>query len=50
MTIVRVGLAETKNYGDGWNSVFGKSKPTKARRKAASGAKKKPARRTKKKK
>ena len=46
MTIVRVGLAETKNYADGWDAIFskGKAKTPKA------AAKKKPAKRTKKKK
>jgi len=30
MSIVRVGLAETKNYADGWDGIFaGKRKPTK---------------------
>lgn len=32
MTIVRVGLAETKNYGTGWDSIFGKGKKTKGER------------------
>jgi hypothetical protein len=32
MTIVRIGLAETKNYADGWDAIFskGKRKPAKA--------------------
>ena len=42
MSIVRVGLAETDKYGDGWNAVFhaGKAAPrgparAKARKKTA---------------
>lgn len=43
MSIIRVGLAETKNYGDGYDAIFGKKtaapakKPAKAK---ASGEKK----------
>jgi hypothetical protein len=30
MSIVRVGLAETKNYSGGWDNIFGgKKKPAK---------------------
>ena len=47
MTIVRVGLAETKNYAEGWDQIFrGKKKPAKA---AKSTARKKPAKAKKKK-
>ena len=36
MSIVRVGLAETKNYSDGWDGVFGgKKKPAKATKTSA---------------
>ncbi len=47
MTIVRVGLSETKHYGEGWNAIFAKKKPGKpartsaARRKNARNRKKK---------
>ena len=27
MSIVRVGLAETKNFSDGYDAIFGKKKP-----------------------
>ena len=44
MSIIRVGLAETKNFSDGYDAIFGKKtaaapakKPAKAK---ASGAKK----------
>ncbi len=26
MSIVRIGLAETKDYSEGWESIFGKKK------------------------
>jgi hypothetical protein len=39
MSIIRVGLAETKNYAGGWDSIFGGKKKT-AKPKTA--AKKKP--------
>jgi len=42
MSIIRVGLAETKNYGDGWDAIFGKKKKAAAKTKAAE-KKKKPA-------
>jgi hypothetical protein len=47
MTIVRVGLAETRHYAEGWDQIFsGKKKPAKqtkstARKKAAKAKKKK---------
>jgi hypothetical protein len=32
MSIVRVGLAETRNYADGWDTIFGsKSRPKEAK-------------------
>ena len=46
MSIVRIGLAETKNFADGYDAIFGKKKGTKAQKKDAaskSGAKKKKA-------
>jgi hypothetical protein len=27
MSIVRIGMAETKNYGDGYDAIFAKNKP-----------------------
>jgi hypothetical protein len=39
MSIVRVGLAETRNYGDGWDAVFSKKKAGKSS-KASTGKKK----------
>lgn len=45
MSIVRVGMSETKSYGDGYDAIFGKGgaakKPTAAAKKPA--AKKAPA-------
>jgi hypothetical protein len=45
MSIVRVGLAETKNYAGGWDSIFGGkkkgAKPAKAAAKKGKPAKKK---------
>jgi hypothetical protein len=47
MTIVRVGLAETRHYAEGWDQIFsGKKKPAKA---AKSSARKKTAKSKKKK-
>ena len=47
MSIVRVGLAETKNYSGGWDNIFGgKKKPPKATK--ASARKKSPKPRKKK--
>jgi hypothetical protein len=28
VSIVRIGLAETKNFGDGYEAIFGKKKPS----------------------
>lgn len=42
MSIVRVGLAETKNFNQGWDAIFAKGKAAKpAKASAASGKKKK---------
>lgn len=45
MSIVRVGLAETKNFADGYDAIFGKKKSAKDKKETAvakvSGAKKK---------
>jgi hypothetical protein len=47
MSIVRVGLAETKNYAGGWDSIFGgKKKPAKPAK--ASARKSKPAKKKRK--
>lgn len=44
MSIIRVGLAETKKFSEGWDAIFGKKKPaTKASPKKKSPKKKKPA-------
>jgi hypothetical protein len=32
VSIIRVGLAETKNYGDGYDAIFGKKKAGKAKK------------------
>ena len=45
MSIVRVGLAETKNYADGWEAIFGKGKnkkktPSKNAKSASASARK----------
>jgi hypothetical protein len=29
VSIVRIGLAETKNFSEGWEAIFGKKKKTK---------------------
>ena len=59
MSIVRVGLAETKNFSEGYDAIFGKKKAAAAKKdkpkpaakpKAAKPAKKKPAAKGKKKK
>jgi hypothetical protein len=31
MSMVRMGLAENKKVGEGWEAVFGKKKPAKAK-------------------
>ena len=47
MSIVRIGLAETKNFSDGYDAIFGKKKSTpkkpmaKAKKPAVKKAKKK---------
>ena len=38
MSIVRVGLAETKNFAENYDAIFGKKKPA-ARKKAKPAAK-----------
>ena len=35
MSIVRIGLAETKGFSDGFDAIFGKKKPAAAAKKAA---------------
>jgi hypothetical protein len=54
VSIVRVGLAETKKFAEGYDAIFGKktgksekAKKSKAAGKAAPGKKKKPARKKK---
>lgn len=48
MSIIRVGLAETKNFADGYDAIFGnkkkasQSKKTEASAKSDTGKKKKP--------
>lgn len=34
MTIVRIGLAETKGFDQGYDAIFGKKKPKKPAKKA----------------
>jgi hypothetical protein len=48
MSIVRIGLSESSNFANGWDSIFGKgprpakaAKPAKASKKKAKNAKKK---------
>jgi hypothetical protein len=44
VSIVRIGLAETKNFADGYDAIFGKKKETTAKKaKADTGKKKKKA-------
>jgi hypothetical protein len=38
MSIVRVGLAETKNFGEGYDAIFSKKKSTKKTPKATAKA------------
>lgn len=46
MSIIRVGLAETKKFSEGWDAIFGKKKPAaKASTRKKSAKKKKPAKR-----
>ncbi len=42
MSIVRVGLAETKHFGDGYEAIFGKKKAGAAKKRKAKAVKKKP--------
>ncbi|MEY4395131.1 MAG: hypothetical protein ACO3GX_16375 [Gemmataceae bacterium] len=44
MSIIRVGLAETKNFSDGYDAIFGKKneKAAKPKAKAKAAPKKKP--------
>ena len=42
MSIVRVGLAETKNYSEGWDGIFAKGKKPKPAKARTSTRKKKP--------
>jgi hypothetical protein len=44
VSIIRIGLAETKNFGEGYEAIFGKNKPakkTKNKTKAQASKKKK---------
>ncbi len=43
MSIVRIGLAETKGFGDGFDAIFGKKKAAPAKKAAKPKVKKKPA-------
>jgi hypothetical protein len=43
VSIVRVGLAETKNYSTGYDAIFGKKKPAAAPKAAKKAPAKKPA-------
>lgn len=38
MSIVRVGLAETKHFAEGYDLIFGNKKASKAKKPKASGA------------
>jgi hypothetical protein len=39
VSIVRIGLSETKNFAEGYEAIFGKKKPAPAKKpKAAKGA------------
>jgi hypothetical protein len=46
VSIVRIGLAETKNFAEGYDAIFGKKKNTSAK-KAEAGAKNRTARKKK---
>ncbi len=39
MSIIRVGLAETKNFADGYDAIFGKKKEAPAKKAKATTAK-----------
>jgi hypothetical protein len=43
VSIIRVGLGETKNFAEGYEAIFGKKKParSKTERKSGKGSKKK---------
>lgn len=41
VSIVRVGLAETKKFSDGYDAIFGKKKPAASTAKSQQGKKKK---------
>ncbi len=41
MSIIRVGLAETKNYAEGYDAIFGKKKEPAAKEEAPAVKKKK---------
>jgi hypothetical protein len=42
VSIVRVGLAETKHFADGYEAIFGKKREGTAKKKKAKAVKKKP--------
>jgi len=42
VSIVRVGLAETKHFADGYEAIFGKKKAATAKKRKAKAVKKKP--------
>lgn len=42
VSIIRVGLAETKNFSNGYDAIFGKKKEKAPKAKAKSAPKKKP--------
>ncbi len=50
MSIVRVGLAETKDYSGGWDAIFGKGGKPKRAKPAKASAKRKAAKKSGKKK
>jgi hypothetical protein len=47
MTIVRIGLGESKDYGEGWNAIFGRGKAKAAKPKASAKKKGKAAKKKK---
>ncbi len=49
MSIVRIGLAETKDFSDGYDAIFGKKKPAAKKPMAKAKVKKPSAKKTKKK-
>jgi hypothetical protein len=42
VSIIRVGLAETKNFGNGYEAIFGKKKQGGVKKRKAKAVKKKP--------